>query len=513
MTALAYANALTTPLVYDDVPLVVGNALLRTRAGLWTLLQHARMTSAPIWPGHYRPLLMATVWLQYQLAGTAPWSWRAVNLVLHLANGVLVYALVWRVLARLGTRRAEWAAVAAASLWLLHPVNAIVVDLVLKRNTSLCALFMLVALLLLVRRTRAAYVGALAAGVAAVLTKEDAAALPLLAALVAAADGQRLRRALPFAVAPLGAAVVALGRVHHGGALAYLCAQPLALARYLEMLVHPTAIAAAYDLEPRVTALRLVGVAAVAAVAVAALAMRRRAPRLAFAVGWALAALLPSSSLVPIAPTMDEVRVYLAFVFVFALGGVVLSEVRYGWAAALVAAVLAWRATLEVNARWHEPVTLWAHAVEQYPSSKIGTRALCEATNDPAICGRAVALWPDDPYARYDLVAALARAGRLDDAARAVAAAQRLLPSAPMVALAAGHLAWLRDDDAAAERAYRAVLAADPMNDSARIHLADVLASTGRTDEARALVAALAGVRPADAADAALLDRLRARLR
>jgi hypothetical protein len=493
--------------VYDDVPLVAGNALLRTRAGLWTLSTSARMTSAPIWPGHYRPLLMATVWLQYQLAGATPWSWRLVNLLIHLGNGALVFALVrrlWR-----DPRAAAW----AAALWLVHPIHAIAVDLVLKRNTSLCALLMLLALVAALRGSRRALMAAWLLGALALLVKEDAVALPLLVALALAADGQPLRRAWPFAVAPVLFALAALARLGaHGGALAYACAQPLALARYARMLVDPGAIAAGYDLEPGVTALRLVGVAACVLALAAAWAWRRRAPRLALAVGWAACALAPSSTIVPIAPAMDEVRAYVAFVFVLALAGAAVARARFGWALGVLALGLSARATFDAGERWRDPRALWGHAVARYPASKIANRGLCEAGGDPAVCARAVALWPDDAFCRYDLVAALAGAGRVDDAARAADAAALALPDAPMVWLAAGHLAWLRDDGAAAERAYRRVLAVEPGNDSARVHLADVVLARGRVDEAKALLAPLAAVAPAAAADAALLAELRARL-
>jgi hypothetical protein len=530
LTLLVYSFALTNAFVYDDVQLILVNPLLRDLGGLRTLLTEARMTSQPIWQGHYRPVLMLGFWLNYQLGGTAPFAWRLVNLLIHVGDGLLAFVLVRRVARRLDARYADATALAAAALFLLHPLQAITVDLVLKRNSSLSTLFMLLALLgfarALERRRELPYVGALVAGSLAMLTKEDALALPALLALVAAVEHGRVpwARIAPFVVVPLGFVLFgahALG----GGALGYLLAQPIAVARYLRMLVDPGAIAACYDLEPGVSVGRALGLLVAAAGVGAIVALRRRAPLAALATAWAVIAFAPSSSLVAIDPTMDEVRCHLAFLFVYALAGAglarLLARLRPLIAAAAIVVVfgLPAAATAMTNDRWRHPLELWLHAVERYPQSRIANRALCEELNRTQaaeavmVCRRAVALWPADVFARYDLVSAYAGAGRFDDAAAVVREALATFPRAPLLWKAAGHLAWMRDDFAAAEAAYRRVLAELPDDDSARVHLADVLLARGDRAGAAALVQSFAGAPPGDPGDRQLLATVSEKLR
>lgn len=467
-TVAAYAGGLGNPFIYDDVPLIVVNALLRTPHGLGTFFRHAVMTSSPVWPGHYRPVLMLTFWLDYQLGGVAPIGYRVTNLGIHLVNGWLVWCLLRRVLARWQpAARVDPASAFGASLFLLHPIQSITIDLVLKRNSSLCALFMLAAVLLFARahdddvptqRRRTRFAAALACGVLAMLTKEDAVILPALVALFAVATRTaRARAALPFAIAPI-AFVVGIApheTIAHAeaNAVGHLLAQPIALGRYARMLVDPDAIAIAYDLRPIVHPfpwLRLVALVGLAVVVVAIGLGRRRWPLVAFATAWAAIVLAPTSSVFPIWLTMDEVRCYAALVFFYGLGGVGLARVHElvlerGRALAtapflavapwLVVCVLALAADWRIVRTSGDALSAYAHAVARYPTSQLGNRGLCEQLfglppSDGAIaqCRRAVELWPDEPRSRYFLTGALAKAGRFDEALVVADAAVRRFP-------------------------------------------------------------------------------------
>jgi Flp pilus assembly protein TadD len=176
------------------------------------------------------------------------------------------------------------------------------------------------------------------------------------------------------------------------------------------------------------------------------------------------------------------------------------------------------RASLTLDERWRDPLTLWQHAVARYPESKIAQRALCEqlgamrSAEAPAACRRALALWPDDPHSHYAAVAALAGVQHLDEADALAAHMTARFPTTALAWLAVGHLAWLRDQLPAAERAYRRALALEPADDSARAHLADVLLGRGDRAGAAAIVRSFKLAPPGDPGDRRLIDEVAARL-
>jgi predicted Zn-dependent protease len=551
LTVLAYVNALANPFLYDDVPLVTVNALLRDRHGLGTFFTHATLTSTPVWTQHYRPILMLTLWLNYQLSGVAPTAYRLTNLAIHLVNGWLVFCVLRRVFERrLASSQRNWAAAFAASIFLLHPIQAIVINQVLKRNSSLCALLMLATLLLwaqaheaaTTRRRALLWIGAVVAGALAMLTKEDAVTLPALVALFALATGSgRPREALALALAP---AIFVLRIAPHeiiarqeSTALGHLLAQPIAFARYAKMLVWPDAIAVSYDLLPITHPFpwtRLAALLTLALVVAVVIVNWRRWPLFAVAVSWALVLLAPSSSVLPLMLTMDEVRCYAALIIFYGLAGIALERLRAALAARLVPlrsapllalapwlilCVLALTTDWRINLGWSDALAQNQRAVAQYPTSQLGNRRLCEYMFERNLtqgiveqCQRAEELWPYDPPTRYYLVGALVKTGRLDEAEREARAAVLLFPAAVVTWTALGHVAWMRDDYPAAAAAYRRVLRMDPLDDSVRIHLADTLVALGDLDGARALVRSFAGAPPGRPEDVANLARLAAHL-
>ena len=184
----AYWAGLHGAFLFDDLGSIVNNQPLRAFDGSMQSLIAAATSgiSSPLG----RPISMASFALNYFLFGEAPFPFKLVNLVIHVANAMLVYALVRQVWHRLGfdTDRARslLPATAVAAAWSLHPINLTPVLLVVQRMTSLSALFVLAALVLYLhgRQTRARQ-GWFAIAVAlficwpvAVLSKETGLLLP-----------------------------------------------------------------------------------------------------------------------------------------------------------------------------------------------------------------------------------------------------------------------------------------------------------------------------------------------
>ena len=146
-----YAPGLRGSFVFDDFGNLVDDPRF-TQAAL-----HAHFWAAVL-SGHAgpfdRPLSMLSFALQMRWTGFDPWPLKAFNLLLHLANGALVYALSKRVTATVGKRCVEPSlldpgvlALLVASVWLLAPIQLTAVLYVVQREEALAATFVLLGLL------------------------------------------------------------------------------------------------------------------------------------------------------------------------------------------------------------------------------------------------------------------------------------------------------------------------------------------------------------------------------
>lgn len=99
-----------------------------------------------------RPVAQLTFALNHYFSGFDPFAFKATNLAIHFACGILVFVLSLRLLAAARPRAKQGYVVIAsgvvAGLWLLHPIQLLPVLHVVQRMTSLSAFFLLAALLL-----------------------------------------------------------------------------------------------------------------------------------------------------------------------------------------------------------------------------------------------------------------------------------------------------------------------------------------------------------------------------
>lgn len=148
----------------------------------------AQELAAKFWSGldagenhFYRPLSYLSFAVNYLTSGTSTAPWMAVNAVLHVASGVLVAAIGMR-LARDPSRwRAATAGAAGAAIFILMATSAEVAAWISGRFDAFATFFTLLACYAFVASRRAfdaAWWIALAAGEAAVLSKESSAIMP-----------------------------------------------------------------------------------------------------------------------------------------------------------------------------------------------------------------------------------------------------------------------------------------------------------------------------------------------
>jgi len=423
IAAVPFAAAIGAGFVFDDEGEVVGS--VSPAATFWARLPHLG-----------RPLLKLTYAFGAWVHGPSPAGFRLFNVVLHAASAVLVFLLAERWLSarrpdESGAARA--AAFAGAALWALHPLAAETVTYVSGRSMGLSTLLVLASLALVAADDvpsprRAAAAGLLA--FLAPLAKETALVLPLLLVWWEATLGprdvpwrDRARRLAPVFAGTAGASLVLALLPRHRELLGFSLAvrPPLealrgnvqAVPAMLCLWAFPwrLSIDPAKPLEWAWTeAPTLLGLAFLGSLAAFALVVRRRAPFLAFAIGWMLLALAPSNSFVWRLDPVGVRPLYLASVgpallaaafLAFALSARAPAFGRAALAGALALACALGAGLAVRNARYREPVALWEDAVQKAPRSA---------------------------RAKNNLGFAYLAAGRLDDAERLLEAAREADP-------------------------------------------------------------------------------------
>ena len=461
---VAYVGTLHFPFVFDDRTSIVENLSIRDMgdflAGAW----------------HDQPRRVfgyLTFALNYRFGGLDVTGYHLTNLVIHLLAASLVYWLCLLTFRTPGAGKSRLASAAslvalfAALFFVLHPVQTQAVTYVTQRLASLAGLFFLLAMVLWVRavqgeepgsRSGARYCYAGAAGLAAlaaILTKETAATLPLAAFLYGrlffpASPRAMLRRLAPLIVGIMVPLVAWLATALPGkssgdllalarggaevGRLDYLLTQPPVIVTYLRLILLPVWQNIDHDfpvfhsLSLPVLGSLLVLLALVAIAHGGAGIASRGGDQgwrvIAFGIGWFFIALLVESSIIPIDDVLVEHRLYLplagfslaaattAGYLVASMGSA--RGVALGLLLFLVLGTLTWRR----NQLWSSPVELWRDAVTKSPGKARPHYNLGTSLNDAGVPAaalasleRAVALQPEHADAWHNLGVAHAALG------------------------------------------------------------------------------------------------------
>ena len=216
VTILAYRPAWHGGFLWDDDYYVINNKLLTAPHGLqriWFSLDS---------PSQYFPLTYSTFRLEHALWGLNTTGYHWVNLLLHVGNALLV----WAVLARLGVP-GSWL---AAAIFALHPVQVESVAWITERKNVLMGFFFLLTLLAWIafvnertRRPWIFYCVALIFYVLALSAKATACTLPAALFLILwlqkkPITTRRLMQIIPFVIlgVGMGLLVVWWERYHQG---------------------------------------------------------------------------------------------------------------------------------------------------------------------------------------------------------------------------------------------------------------------------------------------------------
>lgn len=481
LVLLAYVSALDCGFVWDDRPVVLEDARVRSVdhwGGILTRPYGSDVALDPL----YRPVVVFSYAVDRLVWGMEPRGFHLTGILLHLATCVLLYFT-------LGELADGVVAGLAAFLFAAHPVHVEAVTWITGRSDLLGAFFAVLAVYLYLRaraspRRRWLLAGACVAYLLGLLAKEVVAGLPLVLAGIDRAQQVPLRRK-PFAafagvfLAWLALRYAVLGRI--GGGLSLFEAWKLdlgtrlhvagaVLADHLRLLFYPARLAADYAINRDPAVARAAADSPAAwlglGLAVAALPVAyriaRRAPLIAIGLAWYALFLFPASNLLlPIGIVEAERLLYLPSAgLVLAAAAVAAGAGRARTAAAwiLLALVplLAGRAFFR-NLDWRDDDKLY--------------RSMIDAE-------------PRNPYAQAMLGTVLTRAGKLDEAEQAFAAAIALQKDCAMAYAGRGEVRRLRGDFAGAVENFNLAESAAPTART-RVNRALTLLEAGEVEAAR----------------------------
>jgi tetratricopeptide (TPR) repeat protein len=131
-----YGNALGNPFVIDDKAVILNDA--RVQQG-----QIVELLTGAYWPGPqgnllYRPLVSVSFALNWAVC-QEPWAFRLANLLLHVAVSIVLFAWARALF------RSPWPALAAAALFVVHPIHTGPLNGIVDRAELGAAFFGLVA--------------------------------------------------------------------------------------------------------------------------------------------------------------------------------------------------------------------------------------------------------------------------------------------------------------------------------------------------------------------------------
>lgn len=463
--------------VFDDYPNLVNNSALHIQSLDRESLLDAAL-SAPDGSGA-RPLSMLTLGLNHYAAGLEPWSYKLTNVAIHGINGLLAAVFVYILLLAASSqdteavrRRAAWLAWITAAAWVLHPIALTSVLYVVQRMTSLSATFVLLGLVAyswgrwwMIRGDEkgwALIIAGLLCLPLAVLSKENGILLPvywfILEVVFFRFHSLRVRSRLAlhalFALLLLVPAVVLLlfllanpewlSQTYQSRNFTLderLLTQSRVLWTYVGLILLPTVsrmglfhddyLLSTSLFEPLTTALALL---AWAALIVAAIAWRRRAPLVAFAVLFFLAGHAVESTALALEmfhehrnylPSLGILLATISYIVTEEAGADTLRDRQLG---AVTLVVLLGLVTMSRAVHWAGPLTLSEVELAHNPDSArtaytagIGWATMAELGDPDArrdrearaedLIGRSLSLDPDKVEALAALVILNAKRG------------------------------------------------------------------------------------------------------
>ncbi len=374
---IAYGNSLTAGFHFDDYAALTDPYVAGPGFG-WEIFR----------PAQTRPLTYLTFHWNYLAGGTDPAGYHWVNLLLHLANSILMLLIARRHLPPV-------AALIVAAVFAVHPLQTEAVTYVFARSTLLTTFFALLAALFFFRER---FAWSAAAFGLSLLAKEETVALPAFLLLYDWLKRQRPRIGYYGALAALGGLAAArlfyllstlpdpgVGfRVKGIPVTAYALTQTRVVWIYLRLFLFPWGLNLDRDVQvsqglltPLTTLPSLLLLAAVGG-ALLWLVWKRNEIAAFWALGFFLL-LAPSSSIVAQADVYFEHRTYFPFFCLLIAAALVAAQWKHFPAVACVLILLMTIGTIVRNQAWQTEVSLWTDIMEKSPGKSRAYLGLARA--------------------------------------------------------------------------------------------------------------------------------------
>ena len=445
-----YLTSLSGAFVFDDHEHIVNNPLIRR---LWPI--------GSLLAGTARPIVYLTLAIDYALGGLDVRGFHAVNLAIHVLAALALYAILVRTFNTPRLRdscgpSAIRLAVAAALIWVAHPLQTEAVTYIIQRGESLAGLFYLLTLLAVIRGDASArhcgrwYAAAVVGCALGMATKAVMVTAPLVILifdrmfltgswrdLFARRRGMYAGLAATWSIAAYLTTVDPNPTAGFGMPMispaAYASSQPGVVLHYLRLAIWPSPLVFDYGwpIAAGARAIALPAAAIIGMVAATLWAVARGIPA-GFLGVWFFLILAPSSSVIPIKDLAFEHRMYLSLAAVAVLWVIALewalrrwnsisSSTRLALAAALCAGVVVSLgvATARRNLAYRSEISIWSDVLSKRPENPRGYYALGGALVVEGDDARAIPLLaealrrqPTNPLALSNLAVAELRLGR-----------------------------------------------------------------------------------------------------
>ena len=177
---ICYANSLSGPFLWDDLRTVVENPVIRGTENIPLVFQTSVFGTPMDATKFYRPLVTLSLFINYTIGGLNPLNYHITNILLHIANTLLVFAILKRL------KLTETRALIVSTLFAIHPMGIEVVTFVSGRSDALASCFMLLCIFAFLKSSKNWKWLMLSAAsfLCALLSKESAVITPAILLLI-----------------------------------------------------------------------------------------------------------------------------------------------------------------------------------------------------------------------------------------------------------------------------------------------------------------------------------------